>query len=153
MPDEALQELTETPPVDWPQGKTWKLALLDPRGGWQGVLIYTEDLLASGVWHLALLLIEEHLQRRGLARRWVDVFEAHARQQGVCWLRLGVVQGNTPAEAFWSSAGFVEARRRPDVVIGERTHVLRVMVKPLGDELELADYLRAVPRDRPQGFD
>ncbi|WP_184044755.1 GNAT family N-acetyltransferase [Inhella inkyongensis] len=149
LPDEALQELTETPPPDWPQGRTWKLALLGPDGDCQGLLVYSEDLLAHGVWHLGLLLIDERLQRQGLARHWVDAFERHARACGARWVRLGVVVGNAPAEAFWSARGWAEAKRREGVQIGELVQDLRVMVKPLAGDANLDEYLELVSRDRP----
>jgi len=84
----------------------------------------------------------------GLARSLFDRVERWAIAGGATWLRLGVVTGNARAERFWSSAGFVEVRRREGVAMGAKVNTVRVMVKPLAGGT-LADYLARVARDRP----
>ena len=65
-------------------------------------------------------------------------------------MRLGVVQGNTRAERFWTSLGYITIRERPGVQMGARSVTVRVMVKPLSDST-LEEYLSLVPRDRREG--
>ena len=75
-------------------------------------------------------------------------YEAWASTQGARWLRLGVVAANTRAEAFWRRQGYIEVRRREGYALGSLTHQLIVMVKPVLPNT-LAEFLLAVPRDRP----
>lgn len=58
-----------------------------------------------------------------------------------------MVEANRRAEAFWQRVGYVEARRQDNYMLGDRSHVLITMVKPMRGET-LRDYLEAVPRDR-----
>jgi ribosomal protein S18 acetylase RimI-like enzyme len=67
--------------------------------------------------------------------------------RGARWLRLGVVEANRRAEAFWRRHGYVEVRRQHNYVVGDMNHALITMVKPMRGET-LRDYLGAVPRDR-----
>ena len=60
-----------------------------------------------------------------------------------------MVRGNARAERFWEREGFMQTRLRTGVTMGQLTHTLRVMVKPLvGGTVE--QYLSLVERDRPQ---
>ncbi len=149
LPGEALSELQARPPADWPQGPARHLAVLDAEtGAWRGYLNWVEELLAPGVWHIGLFLIDERHQGKGLAAQVLDAWTAHARRLGADWLRLGVVVGNARAEAFWLRQGFQEVRRRDGVSMGVLTQCVRVMVRPLGAAV-LQAYLQAVPRDQP----
>ena len=63
---------------------------------------------------------------------------------------LGVVKGNTRAERFWASEGYIPVRERHGIQMGNRTTTVRNMVKPLkGGNLEA--YFSLVPRDKPEG--
>lgn len=148
LPDEARTELESLPPPDWPQGPTLGLAVLADDGAWLGFLVLTQDLLALGVWHIALFLIDEALWGSGLAGAVHTGLEQRARAAGARWLRLGVVQGNRRAERFWTRMGYRRLRLRTGVTMGLRVQDLQVMAKPLG-EASLADYLALVARDRP----
>ena len=67
------------------------------------------------------------------------------------WMRLGVVAGNGRAERFWEKCGFVEVRRREELMMGAKINTVRVMVKPLAGGA-LPDYLAAVKRDNPHAL-
>ncbi|MFO1251853.1 MAG: GNAT family N-acetyltransferase [Inhella sp.] len=150
LPGEALSELTERPPADWPQGPLRHLAVLDAESGaWRGYLNWVEDLLAPGVWHIGLFLIDARSHGSGLATQVFDAWAAHAQAQGARWLRLGAVVGNARAEAFWRRQGYRDVRLRDGIPMGLLSQQVRVMVRPLGSA-DLASYLQAVPRDRPE---
>jgi hypothetical protein len=86
----------------------------------------------------------------GDAQRLHEGIERWASDHGARWLRLGVVSGNSRAERFWESMGYMQVRTREGVAMGKLTHTLRVMVKPLrGHTIE--ELLSLVPRDRPDG--
>ena len=71
------------------------------------------------------------------------------QERGAHWIRLGVVVGNTRAERFWHRQSYVQVRERGPLQMGQRTNLLRVLVKPLnGGTLE--QYLALVARDRPE---
>jgi len=75
--------------------------------------------------------------------------EQWIRASGAHWLRLGMVEGNGRAEAFWRKVGYDEVRKREGMVSGQRVNTVRVMVKPLATG-SLVDYLDLVARDRPE---
>ena len=83
----------------------------------------------------------------GFARRLYEAYERWAVNRGARWSRLGVVAVNRRAEAFWRRAGYLELRRQDGYALGDISHVLITMVKPMRGET-LRDYLDAVPRDR-----
>lgn len=146
-PDLARLDFDERPPPHLAWSRRWFLGLFDG-ARLAGVADLVADLPAPGVWHLALLLIEDKRHGRGDAAAVLAALEALARAGGAAWLRLGVVAGNARAERFWVRHGFVATRVREGVDTGGRLNTLHVMVKPL-DGGAIDDYLTRVPRDRP----
>jgi ribosomal protein S18 acetylase RimI-like enzyme len=179
LPDEAQQEFDEYPPPEMPFGQRWFAGVsarrpverpTDAEGGdapsaagrtattdaapLVGLVVVVSDLMAAGVWHITLFWLATDWHGRGAGQQLWHGLEAWVRAQpGARWLRLGVVRGNTRAEAFWNRQGFVTVRERPGVDTGGRLNTLAVCVKPLRDEAdaaaEIAAYLAQVPRDRP----
>ena len=78
------------------------------------------DLLAAGVYHLGFFMTATRTHGTGLAHRVYDAYEQWAIGQGARWLRLGVVEANLRAEAFWSRVGYIEVRRQADYLLGDR---------------------------------
>lgn len=149
QPDDAARELTDAPPSSWPQGPShWWAVLERDRGGWLGLITFTEDLLAPGVWHLGFLMVATAEHGSGLARDVHSAWSRLAERRGARWLRLGVITGNPRAVGFWDRLGYVEVRRRNDVTYGNLTHTISVRIKPLAGAT-VAEHLANVERDRP----
>jgi ribosomal protein S18 acetylase RimI-like enzyme len=106
------------------------------------------DLLAAGVTHLGFFIIDAAKRGSGLAHEVYANYEAWAVAQGARWLRLGVVEANARGRSFWRRLGYAEVRRRENYVLGDRSHNLVVMIKPVVPNT-LDDYLARVARDRP----
>ena len=147
-PDEAQLEFDELPPPHLPFRQRWVAGLFSDGGALLGTLVLVADLGAAGVWHIALLLIDQAHHGSGLAAQVMAGLQAWARGQGAQWLRLGVVVGNRRAQGFWLRQGFTVTRLRRGIDTGGRLNDLQVMVKPLAGGT-LADYLTLVPRDAP----
>ena len=147
-PGEAQAELDELPPPHLPFRQRWVAGVFDSAGSLVGTLVVVADLGTAGVWHIALLLIDQARHGSGLAAAVLAGLEPWARAQGAQWLRLGVVVGNARAERFWQRQGFQPARLRRGVDTGGRLNDVQVMVKPLAGGT-LATYLTLVPRDHP----
>ena len=148
-PGDAHEEIHGELPEGWPFTRKWLIGYLDEEGVVQAVANVVSDLLAPGVWHIGLFIVAPARHGNGDAPALYRSLEVWARQNGACWMRLGVVAGNARGQRFWERMGFVEARRREAVAMGKLTHTLRVMAKPLADGA-LGDYLALVPRDRPK---
>ncbi len=146
-PGEALQEIRERPP--FAHRAAHALGVLERSSGrWLGFVSLVDDLIAPGVAHISLFLVATAEQGRGLAAELYEAVEARGQALGAQWLRLGVVLGNTRAEAFWARRGFVETRQRlGPYEPGPRP--VRVLVKPLRGGA-LSEYLNLVQRDRPE---
>ena len=147
-PDQALTELTETPPSDVPWSAVWQVAFVEASGQVAAFAGIVTDLFAPDVCHVGLFIVDTARHGTGDAQRLYAAIEQWARDHGAAWMRLGVVVGNTRAERFWSRCGFLPARMREGVVMGHRTNVVAVLVKPLLAQ-SIDDYLRLVARDRP----
>ena len=148
-PTEALDELMEPLPEGWSFTRQYRLGWQGRSGELKAMANITSDLLATGVWHIGLFMLQKARHGRGDAPLIFRSIEEWARGQGAHWLRLGVVAGNDRAERFWRSSGFVECRTREGVEMGGQINTVLVMVKPLRGGT-LADYVEAVPRDRPE---
>lgn len=148
-PTEAMEELTESVPDGWSFTRQYKLGWQDRSGDLRAMANITSDLLATGVWHIGLFMLQTARHGTGDAQLIFRSIEEWARGQGAHWLRLGVVAGNDRAERFWRASGFVECRKRHAVEMGGQINTVLVMVKPLRGGT-LADYVEAVPRDRPE---
>lgn len=148
-PGEAQEAFDDRPPPEMPYRDQECLGLFDPDGTLVGVTIVVRDLMAPGVWHVALFLLATALHGSGLAPALYQALEDWAVQGGAQWMRLGVVVGNTRAEQFWDRRGFAPVRLREHILSSDRTNLLRVMVKPLAGQ-PVPAYLERVPRDRPE---
>jgi GNAT superfamily N-acetyltransferase len=147
-PDEARQEFECRPPPGVPYDKVYVLGFLDSSGQMAAMASVLSDLLAPRVWHIGLFIVATALHGTGTAGLLYERLEKWAKDEGASWLRLGVVVGNAKAERFWEKAGYSEVRRLVEQH-GSMTHTVRLMVKSLGS-LDVAEYLREVPRDRPE---
>ena len=147
--EEAQEEIHGALPAGWPFTKKWIIGFVDETGSLIGMANVVSDLLAHGVWHIGLFILDTRLHGSGAARSLYAYLERWALGLGAQWLRLGVVQGNARAEAFWEKCGFNEVRKRGGIEMGQRVNTLRVMAKPLAAGT-LSEYLALVPRDRPE---
>jgi len=145
--DDAAKSFDQLPPAD--MGYSEHLSLLVRHRSTRqilGQLDIAADLLAIGVYHLGFFMTATRTHGSGFAHRLHEAYECWALERGARWLRLGVVAANHRAEAFWRRVGYVEVKRRDGYVLGDLSHVLITMVKPMPGET-LDEYLAAVPRD------
>lgn len=148
LPDEAQVEYDELPPPHLTFSERWFAGVFGAQGTLHGVLIVVSDLVAEGVWHIALLLLDGATRGTGVARRLHAALEEWAMAQGARWMRLSVMCGNAVAERFWSKCGYEEVRTRPYLNASGQPVTARVMIKSLTGAA-MADYLARVPRDAP----
>lgn len=146
--DEAEKMFVTTLPEGWRYTREWIIGFADAEGSLAGMASAVAGLFSDEVWHLGLFIVATPLHGSGAAQTMYAQLESWMRASGAEWARLGVVEGNARAERFWLRAGYVEVRKREGVELGRLTHVVRVMVKPLGGQA-LPEYLRKVARDRP----
>lgn len=147
-PTEAHEEINGALPDGWPFTKIWVVGYVDEHGTMAAMANVVTDLIADGVWHLGTFVVATSRHGNGDAQRLYRGLEDWAAAHGATWMRLGVVVGNTRAERFWRSRGYLATRRREGFVIGRRTTTLQLMAKPLAGGM-LAQYLSMVARDRP----
>ncbi|MFL6698726.1 MAG: GNAT family N-acetyltransferase [Vitreoscilla sp.] len=147
-PEQALSELTETPPSGVPWSTVWQVAYVEASGRVAAFAGIVTDLFAPDVCHIGLFIVDTSRHGTGDAQHLYAGIEQWARDHGTAWMRLGVVVGNTRAERFWARCGFLPVRTREGYVMGRRTNVVAVLVKPLGGR-SLDGYLGVVARDRP----
>lgn len=146
-PTEAREELQGQLPAGWTCSRMYWLGYRDVEGRWVAVVNIAADLLALGVWHIGLLLVDARLHGTGLAQQLHGDLEAWAVRNGAQWLRLTVVIGNTKAERFWPKLGYVQVRTREGITMGRQVNKVSIQVKALaGGQVE--DYLAQVLRDR-----
>lgn len=147
LPGEALSEITERPP--FPHSAALSLAVVETDSQrWLGYVSLAQDLIAPGVCHIGLFLVATALHGTGLAAQVYAALEQRVQQDGACWMRLGVVLGNSRAERFWARMGFMEVRKRHGMPYEGPSTTVRVMCKPLYGQT-LDGYLALVERDRP----
>jgi len=149
-PGEAIDEITSELPAGWSFTKRWIIGYANQSGSLAAMANVITDLLAVSVFHIGTFIVATERHGTGDAQALYQGLEGWASSNGAAWLRLGVVQGNTRAERFWASLGYIPVRERPGIHMGSRSVTVRNMVKPLtGCSLE--QYLSLVPRDRHEG--
>ena len=146
--DEAKKEFADVPPAGMPYRAMWLLGFYDRGGAMIGVATIVGDFIRPHVWHVGLFIVASALHGSGVAQALYRRLERWMVEQGARWLRLGVVQGNVKAERFWGRCGYVQVRERGPLAMGKKTHLLRVMAKPLAGGT-IDEYLALVERDRP----
>ncbi|WP_051951095.1 GNAT family N-acetyltransferase [Actinacidiphila yeochonensis] len=100
----------------------------DGSGRAVGVLCLLRRHPVDGHPWIGLLLVDGRLHRRGVGRAIVALAEERFRDHPAGGLRLAVLESNPAALAFWTSLGWHEIDRRPDLRHGRPTVVLH---KPL----------------------
>jgi GNAT superfamily N-acetyltransferase len=150
--DEAECEFRDTPPAGMAYREMVMLGFFDDQGDHDGELVamatVVGDFIAEHVWHIGLFIVATALHGSGAAQAIYRRLEDWIVARGANWIRLGVVAGNTRAERFWQRSGYIEVRERGPVAMGQRMHLLRVLVKPI-DGRAIEPYLALVARDRP----
>lgn len=147
-PDDAQRAFDAHPPSDMSyRDDPWFIVRDAASGALAAQVACAIDLMAPGVFHLGFFIVATPRIGTGFAQRLYDAYEHWALENGARWLRLGVVECNVRAHAFWRRQGYVDVKRREGFVLGTRSHVLFTMVKPSPGET-LDQYLAAVPRDR-----
>ena len=149
-PDEAHEEITGEVPAGWGFTKKWVVGYADDRGSLAAMVNVITDLLAPAVFHIGTFIVATSRHGTGDAQVLYRGLEDWSVVNGAQWMRLGVVKGNSRAERFWASAGYLPVRERVGIRMGERTTTVRNMVKPLGGA-DLETYFALVPRDRHAG--
>ncbi|MDQ0654972.1 GNAT family N-acetyltransferase [Pseudomonas cedrina] len=147
-PTQAHEELHEQLPAGWTCRRMYWLGYRDAEGRLVAVVNIAADLLAVGVWHIGLLLVDACLHGSGLAQRLHAGLEVWAVRNGAQWFRLTVVIGNTRAERFWPRLGYVQVRTREGVTMGWQVNRVSIQVKALAGG-RVDEYLALVERDRP----
>jgi GNAT superfamily N-acetyltransferase len=145
---EASDDFYDRPPPEFAMGRKWMLGFVSDDNQLAGIAEIISNLFAESVWHIGYFMLATNRHGSGDAFRVYTALESWILRQNANWLRLGVVRGNVQAERFWARCGYAETRVRENYVLGNKTHVVRVMVKPLSGGA-LSDYLQLVPRDRP----
>jgi len=149
QPNEAHEEVHGELPAGFSYSEKLVIGYQQADGALAAMATVITDLLAAHVWHIGLFIVATARHGNGDARRLHDGLEQWARHHGAQWLRLGVVQGNTRAERFWASCGYVPVRLREGLVMGQLTNTVCAMMKPLAGGT-LDEYLALVSRDRPE---
>ena len=147
-PTEARDELRGDLPAGWSCGRMYWLGYRDADDQLVAVVNIAADLLATGVWHIGLLLVHTRWHGTGLARRLHAELETWAVSKGAQWLRLTVVVGNAKAERFWPKLGYVQVRTRDGITMGRQVNRVSIQVKALAGG-RVNEYLASVERDQP----
>lgn len=148
--DEAHEEITSEVPADWSFTKKWVVGYAEEHGSLVAMANVITDLLAASVFQIGTFIVATDRHGTGDAQLLYRGLEDWAATNGAAWMRLGVVQGNTRAERFWASMGYVAVRERRDIQMGNRMVTVQNMVKSL-DGGTIEQYFALVPRDRPEG--
>ena len=146
-PDAASEQLSGQVPPEFSYSKQFSIGFIDRHQRLLGVADVVSDLMTAGAWHIGLFMITTEQHGCGLGFSLYQALAAWIEDQGARWIRLGVVVGNSVAERFWARQQFIEVRMRHGVLMDGKLNDVRVMVKPLRDNL-LSDYRVLMPRDQ-----
>ena len=105
QPGEAHDEIHGALPAGWPFTHKYVFGYQEQTGELRAMVNVVSDLLATGVWHVGTFIVATSRHGTGDAHVLYESVERWAQQGGARWMRLGVVQGNARAEAFWVRFG------------------------------------------------
>lgn len=114
-----------------------------------GLIECAIDLMARGVGHIGFFQVATRLQGSGMAQQLYTALEDWLVSQGSVALRLGVVEQNARAQAFWARNGYQRIKTRQNVDFGRQTNTVHTMIKLVGP-LTMDAYLAMVARDRAE---
>lgn len=96
----------------------------DPEGRHIGFAELLLEHPRTGHPWIGLLIIDGRLRRQGHGRTFATALEAYFRKTGRNSLRLAVLEANPAALAFWTTLGYHEIYRAPDLDKGRPSIVL-----------------------------
>ncbi len=115
-------------------GRTTKDMLklgVEEKGKLIGIVEIAQNFPAKLTWHIGLLML--HSSRRGkrIGRTVVRKIEENARAAGASQLRVGVVEENARALAFWEALQFREIHRLRGRQFGTKKHTVIELIRPI----------------------
>lgn len=118
-PTEALETLTDRPPVVPPEHKhDYLIEAPDTAPApaapapLLALLSMVEGYPDERTWYLGLIFVAPSARGTGLGTRAIEALCAHVRERGGTALRLAVVPGNTGAYRLYDRLGFTFVARR-----------------------------------------
>ncbi len=124
--------------VALPEGSTYEdkllLGVFDDNEKLVGHIDAVRDYPAPGVWTVGLLLLTPTARDRGVGRGLIRELSSWIAASGGRDLRVGVVEWNERALAFFESAGFSIKERRPGVQSGLKEGTVVVLARPVGGD-------------------
>lgn len=117
------EDMTALPPRCKPEDKHYIALWRD--GALKGTLDVVEGYPRARTLWIGLLLVDQELRRQGLGREIVTALTQAATQAGMDAIRLGCLQNNPVAHAFWEAVGFHELREGK--TLGERAASVWIM--------------------------
>lgn len=102
------EDMTVLPPRCKPEDKHYIALWRD--GALEGTLDVVEGYPRARTLWIGLLLVDQELRRQGLGREIVTALTQAATQAGMDAIRLGCLQNNPVAHAFWEAVGFHDLR-------------------------------------------
>jgi GNAT superfamily N-acetyltransferase len=148
QPGEAQDEIHGELPSGWPFTYKYLFGYQESDGQLVAMVNVVSDLLASSIWHVGTFIVASDRHGTGVAQALYGSIEEWAQRNGARWMRLGVVQGHSRAEAFWQRCEYTQVAMREGIVMGNNANTIRVMAKPLYGQ-SMSEYYSLVKRDRP----
>lgn len=102
------EDMTVLPPRCKPEDKHYIALWRD--GALEGTLDVVEGYPRARTLWIGLLLVDQELRRQGLGREIVTALTQAATQAGMDAIRLGCLQNNPVAHAFWEAVSFHDLR-------------------------------------------
>ncbi|MEU2427114.1 GNAT family N-acetyltransferase [Streptomyces sp. NPDC007851] len=106
----------------------------DAEGRMVGLVSILRQHPRDGYPWIGLLMVHGDQRRKGHGRLLADLVEERLRSEGRNGVRLAVLENNPTALAFWSSLGWREIDRRPDVQHGRSCIVMHKQLGPITSE-------------------
>lgn len=103
---DVLNDKSACPPGVSPTQKKYGMYLAEESGDPVAVVDVLEGFSNPETYYIGLFLVDGSRQRTGLGTALYEQLEAHARECGFQRMRLGVVNTNHKARAFWKAMGF-----------------------------------------------
>lgn len=123
--ESVIEDMSAIPPESSFDKKNYKVIIFNCMD--IGVIDYIVNYPDEDAIYIGLFMIDGNLHRSGFGRDFIEEFIQRIKNEGFKRIRLGVLEGNTIALAFWTNIGFKTVKEVISTIHPERNWKVKVM--------------------------
>jgi len=130
LPGAAAEDITACAPFKNIKDK-FLYGIFDGQNRLTGIFEGFKDYPQTGTWWIGLFMLAPEARGKNVGRAIIKKFEESAFAGSARKIKLGIVEDNAPAFAFWKKCGFEFSSKTEPKIFGLKTQPVHIYEKTL----------------------